>query len=122
MSQSAACVPTLRPVEHVEQRHRERAHAVLVRREGKRAAAQRRQVKVGKGKARRLNLGKKSFTGKAGQVVTVRVRVAKERAQRDQAQEEVAGAEQTMSVRRACGQRSRARSKTTKLTLRASGK
>jgi hypothetical protein len=35
------------------------------------------RVKVGKGKARRITLGRKSFTGKKGKRLTVRVKVAK---------------------------------------------
>jgi Ca2+-binding RTX toxin-like protein len=34
------------------------------------------RVRIGKGKARRLNLGRRSFTGRANQVVSVRVRIS----------------------------------------------
>ncbi len=77
-------------------------------------------VKVGKGKARRINLGKKSFTGKANQVVTVRVKVGKSARRAIQRRKRLR-VQATFAVRRS-GANASMRTKRTKLTLRASGK
>ena len=78
------------------------------------------RVKVGKGKARRLNLGKKSFTGKRGQVVTVRVKVSSSARRAIQRRKRLR-VEVTLAVRRD-GANASMRTKKNKLTLRASGK
>ena len=76
------------------------------------------RVKVGKGKARRLNLGSKSFTGKANQAVSVRVRLPNSgrRALRSRKRLRV---QATFSIRRDGASRARTNRRT--MTLRASG-
>ena len=49
------------------------------------------RVKTGKGKARRISLGRKSFAGKKGQRLNVRVKVAKGARECRQAQEAATG-------------------------------
>ena len=78
------------------------------------------RVKVGKGKARRLNLGKKSFTGKAGQLVTVRLKLSKSGRTAIKRKKRLR-VEATMSVRRD-GANAAKRTNKTKLTLTTSGK
>jgi hypothetical protein len=78
------------------------------------------RVKVGKGKARRMSLGRKSFTGKAGQAVTVRVKVAQSARNAIKRRKRLR-VEQTLTVRRDGTSASSSRKATKKLTLRASG-
>jgi Ca2+-binding RTX toxin-like protein len=78
------------------------------------------KVRTGKGKRRKLNLGKKSFTGKRGQIVTVKVKMSKSARKALKGRKRLR-AEALLSVRRD-GSSSAMRTNRTKLTLRVSGK
>jgi Ca2+-binding RTX toxin-like protein len=78
------------------------------------------RVKSGKGKARRINLGRKSFTGKKGKRLNVRIKVAK-RALSVVKRKKRLRIQASFSVRRD-GSKAAMQSKRTTLTLRASGK
>ncbi len=78
------------------------------------------KLKTGKGKARKLSLGKKSFTGKAGKSVMVKVKISKS-ARKALKGKKLLKAEALLSVRRD-GTSSAMRTNKTKLTLRVSRK
>ena len=78
------------------------------------------KVKTGKGKARKLTLGKKSFSGKANQIVTVKVKISKS-ARKALKGKRLLRAEALLSVRRD-GTASAMRKNKSKLTLRVSRK
>ena len=78
------------------------------------------KVKTGKGKARKLTLGKKSFTGKKNQLVNVKVKMSKS-ARKALKGKKLLKAEALLSVRRE-GTSSAMRTNKTKLTLRVSRK
>lgn len=78
------------------------------------------RVKSGKGKARRISLGRKSFTAKKGQRLNVRVKVAKG-ARSVVKRKKRLRVEAIFSVRRD-GSKAAMQSKRTTLTLRAAGK
>jgi hypothetical protein len=78
------------------------------------------RVKAGKGKARRITLGRKSFTGKKGQRLNVKVKVAKG-ARSIVKRKKRLRVQAIFSVRRD-GSKAAMQSKKTTLTLRTSGK
>ena len=118
--QSAACTPTSRSVRMSS------SGAVSLRMRCAFAAKGTVQlrsagrVKVGKRKARRLNLGRKSFTGRAGQPVTVRLKLSKS-ARTTIKRRKRLRVQATLSVRRNVANAAKRTNRTT-LTLRTSGK
>ena len=120
VSQSSLCVPNTRTVRMSGSGVVSLRLRCLTNAKGRVQLRSARSVKSGKGRARRITLGSKSFTGKRNQLLTVRVKVAKG-ARSVVKRKKRLRVQATVSARRD-GSKAAMQNKRTTFTLRASGK